>query len=242
MFSPRTAKNGQRDFILRGYVVLFSGIMKADSLRKISQAIVWPAFLFIVLFTAWMVKQYLSQPDFINAVLYPESSRAIEPFRLVDSNNRVFDKSRLLGKWSFIFFGYTHCPDVCPMTLQTLNRVAELMKNRNGGLENIQFIFVSVDPQRDNQALLKNYVTYFNPDFLALRGPQQQLLALSDALDARFGTSGDTDSASYDVAHSAEIFLISPDAQRYAMLPQPLKAADIVQDFYTIRSYYRQGV
>lgn len=217
------------------------GSMNADSFRKISQAIVWPAFVFIALFTAWMVKQYLSQPDLVNAVLYPETSRTIGAFKLVDYDNKVFDKGRLLGKWSFIFFGYTHCPDVCPLTLQILDHAAELMKNQgNGGTEDVQFIFVSVDPERDDRELLKNYVTYFNPDFLALSGPRQHLLAFSDSLDAPFGRTWNRDTESYNVAHSAEIFLISPDAQRYALLPQPLKAADIVRDFYAIRSYYRQ--
>jgi protein SCO1/2 len=215
--------------------------MKTESFRKTAQAIVWPAFAFIVLFTAWMVKQHLSQPDFANAVLYPETSRSIQPFSLIDVNKRVFDKGRLLGKWSFVFFGYTHCPDVCPLTLQTLGRAAELIEKRNGAAD-VQFIFVSVDPQRDNNELLKNYVTYFNPDFLGVSGSQQQLLAFSKALDAPFGKSDDTGSASYSVSHSAQIFLINPDAQRYALLPQPLQAGDIARDFYAIRAHYQHGV
>lgn len=199
-------------------------------------AVVWPGFLLIVLFAAWMLRQHLSQPNLTNAVLYPDAARSIQSFTLVDFDNRVFDNNRLLGKWSFVFFGYTHCPDICPLTLQTLDRAADLMKKQNDA--DVQFIFVSVDPRRDNTAHLKNYVTYFNPNFLGISGDRRELSAFSKALDAPFGITDNADSKSYAMAHSGQIFLISPKAERYALLPQPHRPGDIIQDFLVIRSYY----
>lgn len=210
-----------------------------DFYRKASLAIAWPAFTFIVLFAAWMVKQHLSQPDFANAVLFPNTSRSIQAFSLVDYNNRVFDKDRLMGKWSFVFFGYTHCPDICPLTLQTLSRVADSLEMPDKA--DVQFIFVSVDPQRDNSTHLKNYVEYFDNDFLGISGGESQLIAFGKALGAPFNRDDNPDSGSYNMSHSAQIFLINPDAERYALLPQPHQAEAIVRDFYAIRAHYERG-
>ncbi|HEX7027883.1 MAG TPA: SCO family protein [Gammaproteobacteria bacterium] len=201
-------------------------------------AVIWPAFLFIVLFAAWMLAQHYSQPALANAVLYPETSREIRPFRLIDHNNRVFDNQRLLGKWSFVFFGYTRCPDVCPLTLQTLGRVAELLEEPNN---NVQFIFVSVDPARDSNIHLKNYVGYFDPDFVGVTGEESELVTFSKALGGVFGRDDEPGSGSYTVSHSAQLFLINPDAERYALLPHPHQAEVIIDDFYTIRSHYGEG-
>src|SRR5690606_30224317 len=106
--------------------------------RKISLAIVWPSFAGIVLFVAWMAKLHLDQPEFANALLFPQHSRSIRSFNLVDYNGQVFDKQDLLGKWTFVFFGYTRCPDVCPLTLQTLGRVDGLLEAPD---DDVQFIF-----------------------------------------------------------------------------------------------------
>lgn len=211
--------------------------MKTESFRKVALTIVWPAFACIVLFGAWMIRLHLSQPTLGNAVLFPENSRSIQSFSLVDHNGRIFDKQNLLGKWSFVFFGYTRCPDVCPMTLQTLGRVADMLEVPDN---DVQFIFVSVDPERDSSEHLKNYVGYFNNDFMAVSGEMRQLAGFSDALGAIFGKGDDAGPGSYIMSHSAQIFLISPNAERYALLPHPHKAEVIVKDFYDIRSYYER--
>lgn len=223
------------DYLISRVLCYLAKDMRIEPFRKISLYFVWPAFAFIVVFAVWMLIQHLSQPSFTNAILYPETSRSIQPFSLVDSNNQEFDKSRLLGKWSFVFFGYTHCSDICPLTLHTLNQAADLITKN---FADVQFIFASVDPQRDNSVHLKNYVTHFNPDFLGISGDYQQLVAFGKALGAPFDKSDSQDSRSFIMAHSAQIFLINPKAERYALLPQPHQAGEIVHDFYTIRSSY----
>jgi protein SCO1/2 len=213
--------------------------MKIEHTRKAALIGVWTAFFLIVLWAAGMVRMHLSQPDLANAILYPPGSRAMPDFSLLDSNHEVFDKSRFAGKWSFIFFGYTSCPDICPVTLQTMQWAADRIRE-NGAQDNVRVVFISVDPARDNLDYLKKYVSFFNPEFLGVAGDEAQLSILTAGMNApykrvnpEFAREG-----SYFMDHSAMIFLVSPDAELYAMLPPPHHAETIAADFQTILAHY----
>src|SRR2546427_9488188 len=80
--------------------------------------------------------------------LFPDP-KPLTAFALADHRNRVFDLASLKGKWSFLFFGFTYCPDVCPTTLAVLARVRDNIARNTAGAEDLQFVFVSVDPNRD---------------------------------------------------------------------------------------------
>lgn len=212
--------------------------MVSDSFRKVAQVILWAAFAFMVAFTAWAAREYLGQPGLTNAVLYPGSMRELPEFELTDSDDRAFDKARLSGKWNFVFFGYTRCPDICPMTLQTMQGIAEHLEGEDAA----RFIFVSVDPERDDTRQLKSYVKYFNPDFLALSGPHRELKKLTRAMDASYNRYRLPEVPGFDyINHSASIYLVSPDARLYALLPAPHDARTVAADFRAIRRHYRQA-
>jgi protein SCO1 len=213
--------------------------MKIENFRKPALIGVWTAFLLIVLWIAWMLRLHLSQPDLANAILYPPAARALPEFSLLDTDNMVFDKNRLAGKWSFLFFGYTRCPDICPLTLQTMQWTADRIR-QNGEGDNLRFVFISVDPARDNLGYLKEYVSYFNPEFLGVAGDEAQLSILTAGMDAPYRRI-EAESAradSYLMDHSAMIFLISPRAELYAMLPPPHNAETIAADFHTILAHF----
>jgi protein SCO1/2 len=123
--------------------------MKMEHLRKTAVTGLWTGFILMVLWGAGMLRMHLSQPALANAILYPPGNRTLPEFSLRDSNQEVFDNSRLSGKWSFLFFGYTRCPDVCPLTLQTLRWAADRIR-RNDGEDNVRFVFISVDSTRDS--------------------------------------------------------------------------------------------
>ena len=123
--------------------------------------------------------------------------RVLGAFQLIDQ--------QLLGKWSFVFFGYTHCPDVCPTTLTEMSTLA----NQLGEHTDIQYVFISVDPTRDSPDYLADFVSYFNKQFIGVTGENQQLKQLARQLDITYSL-GDSDTKEYVVHHSSAILLIDP--------------------------------
>lgn len=162
-------------------------------------------------------------------VLDPASP--LPEFRLLDQNNQVFDRARLQGRWSYVFFGYTHCPDICPTTLVVLRDAQKLAGGKEQG---IQYIFVSVDPERDKTATLKNYLTYFHPEFIGASGGHGELMRLTRALGAYY-ESGATRGGRYEVHHSAAIFLIDPEARLRALFAGPHEAARLAQGLQRLK-------
>jgi protein SCO1/2 len=179
-------------------------------------------------------------------------------FQLHDQHERVFDPERLRGRWSFVFFGYTHCPDICPTTLVVLREVQRLA---GGADQGIQYVLVSVDPARDTAAVLRQYVAYFHPEFVGATGPDSELQRLTRALGAYYSRepatapgevpdarvpreTGSSEAAlapppsspgSYEVAHSAAIFLIDPQVRLRALFAGPHDAARMADGFRRLR-------
>lgn len=160
-----------------------------------------------------------------------EPASPLPEFRLHDQNNQVFDLARLRGKWSFVFFGYTHCPDICPTTLVVLRDVQKIAGGKEQG---VQYIFVSVDPDRDKTATLKNYASYFHPEFIGATGGHGELMRLTRALGAYY-ESGEAQNGNYEVHHSAAIFLIDPEARLRALFAGPHDAARLAQGLQRLK-------
>lgn len=154
-----------------------------------------------------------------------EPASPLPEFRLHDQNNQVLDRARLQGKWSYVFFGYTHCPDICPTTLVVLSDVRKIAGGKEHG---IQYVFISVDPKRDKTATLKNYLPYFHPEFIGATGDQGELMRLTRALGAYYEI-GQAQNGNYEVHHSAAIFLIDPEARLRALFAGPHDAARLAQ-------------
>lgn len=144
----------------------------------------------------------LPQPEH---ALYYQQPREIKPFELNDHNGQAFGKAQLVNKWSLVFFGYTSCPDVCPTTLQNLNFIYEDLQ---AIASNSQVLLVSVDPQRDSQEKLSQYINYFNSEFKALRAGHEVLFPFARNMGLMYAISGEGDN--YLVDHSASIVLINP--------------------------------
>lgn len=136
-------------------------------------------------------------------------------FELLNQDAAVVTEADLSGKWSLLFFGYRYCPDVCPTTLAELNRTAKLL-----GDANVQVVLVSVDPERDSPAELKEYVKYFNPAFTAWTGTPQQLSLLAQELHL-FYAKQEQAAAPYLMDHSAQIVLINPRGEYVGFFPAP---------------------
>lgn len=166
--------------------------------------------------------------DELSATRFPVS-REVQPFELIDHNHAVFNNAALQQRWSFLFFGYTYCPDVCPTTLSELNSIAQKLQDVD---EDIRFVMVTVDPQRDTPERLAEYVTYFNGDFLGVTGSDQALEQLTRQLGILYSrVESEAGSEDYLVDHTAAVFLFDPDGRYHAVFTPPLSAEDIAGDF-----------
>jgi protein SCO1/2 len=165
--------------------------------------------------------------DPLSATRFPVA-RALQPFQLVDHHGQRFDNRALQGHWTFLFFGYTHCPDVCPTTLSVLNGVAQRLTDSGA---DVRFAFVSVDPQRDTPEQLARFVTYFNGDFIGVTGEPKAIEALTGQLGVLFmQVSNAASPDSYLVDHTASVFLIDPEGRYHAVFTPPLDADAISAD------------
>jgi protein SCO1/2 len=166
--------------------------------------------------------------------LFP-NPKPLTVFVLTDHQNRVFDLASLKGKWSFLFFGYTHCPDICPTTLATLARARDNIAKSVAGAEDIQIVFISVDPNRDTADKLKQYVTYFHATFLGVTGTDAQIANLAGQLSAAYRVAIIPGIENYPVYHSTAVFLVDPQARYHAVFTPPLDAEVISARFKVVR-------
>lgn len=133
------------------------------------------------------------------------------------------------GKVVLIYFGYTHCPDVCPTTLARMNEVLELL---GADAANVQVLWMTVDPERDTPTLLSNYVPAFNPSFIALRGSAEQTHRVTHAYAIQYQILHYNGQVLVD--HSSHGYLLDRAGQVRVRLGYDMKAEQIADDVRTI--------
>jgi protein SCO1/2 len=186
--------------------------------------------------SALQLRDRTGHVDELAATRFPVA-RDISAFELVDHRGKPFNNASLQGAWSFLFFGYTHCPDVCPTTLSVLNSVAQQLGSDAG---NVQFVFVTVDPERDTPGHLARFVSYFNSDFIGVTGKSEAIEALTKqlgVLSMRVASGENPDS--YLMDHTAGVFLVDPDGKYHAVFMPPFTAEMLVTNFRKMREDYR---
>lgn len=146
---------------------------------------------------------------------------ALESFRLFDQQGREFTLDNLRNRWTLLFFGYTHCPDVCPTTLAQLRSVTELLSKHSDSVIPA-VVFVSIDPQRDNAGQLKEYAAQFVGDFTGVGGEPHEIDSFARQFRAKYAISGGT-STSYFIDHTSSVALINPNAQLHVLFSVPLR-------------------
>lgn len=171
----------------------------------------------------------------VEGLLWPDPP-SLPSFHLMDHQERPFTLEQLRGRWSMIFFGFTHCPDVCPTTLQTLADADRQLRSNPDYAQHGQIVFVSVDPERDNPNLLKDYVSYFSPEFLGVTGGQEELKLLARALGVLF-MKVEQAGTEYTMDHSAGIFFVSPRGRLVSVMTPPHSSAAVVGRFQAISRF-----
>jgi protein SCO1/2 len=148
----------------------------------------------------------------------------LTPFQLTDQDGRELTERNLRGAWTLLFFGYTHCPDVCPTTLALLVRARKALVDAPVPLRALKVLFVSVDARRDSPEVLARYVRHFDAGFLDATAPMEELHLLTRQLDADFVRVSGEDPDVYWYEHSASIFLVAPDLRIVAEFTPPFDA------------------
>jgi protein SCO1/2 len=131
-------------------------------------------------------------------------------FRLVDHTGKPRQLSDFKGKVVALFFGYTQCPDVCPTTLSTM---AQAMKMLGSSADNVQVLFITLDPERDTRDVLTRYVPAFNPTFLGLSGDAVATRRTADAFKVFYQKQPGTTPSSYTLDHTSATYLFDPQGR-----------------------------
>jgi len=167
-----------------------------------------------------------------------EQSEPLDDFRLTDQYGRAFSLSNLEGKWQFIFFGFTSCPDICPLTMRALNDFYRELE-QTGWQDDTGVIMVSVDPLRDTPEAMADYLLSFDPTFIGLTGEYPEIAGLASQLFIAFSQPGDHETAhhedGYAIAHSDYIALIDPAGRLHAILHSPHHSERLMQAYAALR-------
>ena len=166
------------------------------------------------------------EPPQVAGLLWPAAPK-LQPFSLQEAAGQAFTEAAMAGRWTLLFFGFTHCPDICPTTLATMKQAYATLRDTPGLARRLQVVFVSVDAERDTPAVLARYVKYFNTEFRGVTAPMEQLHFLTRQLGADFARVKTGEAGDYWFDHSAAIFLIAPDQQVVAAFDPPFTAQDL---------------
>ena len=164
-------------------------------------------------------------------------AKPLPAFSLADTEGKPFTQDSLMGHWSFLYFGYTHCPDACPTTLSALDHMMAALAKAPGALKPTVY-FISVDPKRDDPALLRNYALYFNPNFVGITGSLDALRALTGPLGVDFSYVPANQQGNYSVNHSSFVVLVDKQGKEVAVFDPPLEPTHMSADYLNILRYY----
>ena len=195
--------------------------------------IVGVAVLAIVTGT-WLSYRVMSPAPVPQTATVLPAGAELPEFSLVDHTGAAIGRDAFRGQWDLLFFGFTQCPDICPMTLQVLSTAKQqLAAMEQDPLPRI--VLVSVDPERDTPELMAQYVDYFGTDNLGITGDTGELRKLTNSLGIFF-EKANLDDDNYTVNHSAVVLVINPDGQFSAVFGTPHVAANYVHDLPIIMS------
>src|SRR5882757_11536179 len=170
--------------------------------KRFSWLLVTIAALCAALAGFWLARELDSSAPQLASGTWLTVPRRVADFQLTDHQGQPFTARELQGRPSLVFFGFTHCPDVCPTTLVKLAQV-----KKAAAIAGLQVLFVTVDPQRDTPTAMGLYVHAFDPEFIGLTGDQKAI----EKISAGFGVAAlrvDLPGGEYTMDHSAAVFLL----------------------------------
>jgi protein SCO1 len=178
----------------------------------------------------WLARELHSTSTQLASGTWLPNARELRPFRLTDQSGQPLTLESLGGRPTLVFFGFTHCPDVCPTTLATLAQA-----RKASGISALRVLLISVDPARDAPERLEKYVHAFDPAFLGATGSQ----ATIDSLTRDFGVAVqkvELAGGDYTMDHSAAVFLLNDRAHIAAIFTPPIEAKALAADLRAVAS------
>ena len=154
----------------------------------------------------------------------PQSPQLDTSFSLTDENGRPTTQEDYSGRYKLVFFGFTHCPDICPLHLQTIGETLDLLGDK---AEQVAPLFITLDPARDTLEVLRTYTDYFHPALIGLRGTESQTTAITKGF--RLYASKVPTEDGYTLDHSALTYLLSPEGDYIKVFTTQDKAETIAQ-------------
>lgn len=185
---------------------------------------------------AWLVFTILvaflliscEKKDSFNGTLYDKPAKEFCLTGWEDGKERKVCLSEFRGKAVFMFFGYTHCPDVCPAALQTLARTMKLLDEEERS--KVQVLFISVDPERDTPEVSQKYAEFFYPTFLGLTGTPEEIKKVTKDYMAFYSKVEGQSEGGYLVDHTAYIYLIAPDGTLKLIYPSTKQKPELMAE------------
>ena len=147
------------------------------------------------------------------------------PFRLVDQNGKTVTDADLKGKWSLVYFGYTHCPDACPTAL---NDIAIALDELGSKRSAVRPVFITVDPERDTPEVLKAYITAFDAPILALTGTPEEIAQAAKGYRVYYAKHPEA-GGDYSMDHSSVIYVMDPQGRFTASFTQENSPEEIAE-------------
>jgi len=203
--------------------------------------------LLVLVFIGLVIKGFIwrmSQPVLMsaeelrtNGAIELSQPRIFSDFELLDHRGESFSLENLRGHWTILFFGFTNCPDICPTTMATLAQMYQFLSSDEQ--EKLQVVMVSLDPERDTQEKMAEYVPYFNADFVGVTGNKHLIRRMTAELNIAYNKvplEGDN----YTVDHSTQLVLINPRGHYHGFFKAPHGEVAMRQTWRSITASYER--
>ncbi|MCE7989119.1 MAG: SCO family protein [Caldilinea sp. CFX5] len=197
-------------FLLRRYLLFAVAVFAL--LLLINQAVQW------------------LQPHTFNGTLL-QAAAPLADFQLATTTGKPMRLSDFRGKYLLLYFGYTYCPDACPLTLANL---ADMMKRLGPAADQVQVILVSLDPERDTVEQLASYLPHFHPTFLGMTGAREEILKVATQFGIFYEKRGET--AGYTIDHTSTVIVVDPEGRPQVIFPYGATGEQMADDLrYLLR-------
>ncbi|MBN9286555.1 MAG: hypothetical protein BGO43_06265 [Gammaproteobacteria bacterium 39-13] len=165
----------------------------------------------------------------------------IPDFTLTDMNGKLFNNDSIKARWSFLFFGYSNCPNICPSTLGAIRQISQ----RLGISSHIQFVFISIDPEHDTPAQLKNYLQqeqFAGAPIVGVTGDRESINTLAKTIGIHISSDQNKEITADHIEHGGALLLTNPEGKLAAIFTSTDKPSAIARDFKELAHHYANSV